>query len=544
MIVVPQLDAFASGDGLQFQALKTICRLAIPAITVTNANGGVALQGSTPGTQQTGNLNISGTGIFGTAVSTPSITISGLTQGSVLFAGVGGIVSQDNAGLYYSGVGGLLAVGTGKTIGTDASISTIAIIGRSQAGESNVLTIANTNAAATGDTAAISFIHGGYSVAIASVRSVVEQVSPALAGIGFSTYSAGGFAERHRMRNDGRMGFGIHSPFATGHFCSQPTWQLGETIVEQATADTVGPVRWFRKERGTIDTPAQPTTGDTLGSINWTGYGSGGGTAATLDNRAYITSAQIRVDSAGTIAATRVAGIMRFFTGTNVAPTVLTEAMRIDEQQRVGVNMTPARVLDVTGTFGATGAATLGSTLATGATTITPATTGTIPLVIAGLTGQTVDLIDHNINAVIQSKIDKKGSLQTLHASRVAPWIESQFYGSGDTTINSSTYADVGVSVTFTPPSDVRALVVANCDVGYGDSDFVEIRLNVNGSIPAQIVFASGTTRNHISPSWTVDLSGGTSYTIKLQVARFSAGTTGVFHGANSSMSIVAIGKF
>jgi fibronectin-binding autotransporter adhesin len=43
---------------------------------LTNANG-VQLQGSTPGTAQTGNLNISGTGVFGTAVSTSQLTASG-----------------------------------------------------------------------------------------------------------------------------------------------------------------------------------------------------------------------------------------------------------------------------------------------------------------------------------------------------------------------------------------------------------------------------------------------------------------------------------
>jgi hypothetical protein len=55
----------------------------------------------------------------------------------------------------------------------------------------------------------------------------------------------------------------------------------------------------------------------------------------------------------------------KLFLGTNT-----TEAVQIDSSQNVGVGMTPGRKFDVTGTFGATGAATLGSTLdVTGAVT-------------------------------------------------------------------------------------------------------------------------------------------------------------------------------
>ena len=65
-----------------------------------------------------------------------------------------------------------------------------------------------------------------------------------------------------------------------------------------------------------------------------------------------------------------VAYAMTFATTPNPSGT-LTERMRIDSAGLVGIGMTPARTLDVTGTFGATGATTLGSTLAvTGAVSI------------------------------------------------------------------------------------------------------------------------------------------------------------------------------
>lgn len=265
-------------------------------VALGGTSGAVSLQAATPGTADTGHLNITGTGIMGT-----------------------------------------MYAGTGSTLPADSSISTVAAIGKNGAGETAILTLYNSHAAADGDTAILSFVHGGFTLATAEIRSVVEGAGSGLTGIGFSTYNSG-LAERHRMRSDGRVGFGIHSPFAILHVCSQPTYNLGEMIAEQATIDTVGPAYWFRKSRGSIDTPVQPTTGDTLGTITWTGYGSGGGTSANLDSRVYISGAQIRVDSIGTIAATRVAGIMRFLTGTNAAPTVLTEALRLTETQSCVLN--------------------------------------------------------------------------------------------------------------------------------------------------------------------------------------------------------------
>jgi hypothetical protein len=97
----------------------------------------------------------------------------------------------------------------------------------------------------------------------------------------------------------------------------------------------------FRKARGTIASPTVITTADELGVINFTGYGGAAG---------YITGAAIKAISSGTIADSRVPGFMSFWTGTNAAPSVLTERMRIDNAGSIGIGLTaPVYKLDVFG---------------------------------------------------------------------------------------------------------------------------------------------------------------------------------------------------
>ena len=77
----------------------------------------------------------------------------------------------------------------------------------------------------------------------------------------------------------------------------------------------------FRKARGTLSAPTVITTGDDLGSIRAFGYSGAGG---------YVEAARIEFDSTGTIATTRVPGLIRFSTGTDAAPTVLTTRLTIN----------------------------------------------------------------------------------------------------------------------------------------------------------------------------------------------------------------------
>lgn len=90
----------------------------------------------------------------------------------------------------------------------------------------------------------------------------------------------------------------------------------GLTIFEQASADADDYDLSFRKARGTVAVPTVITVADQLGSILFRGYSGAGG---------YVTGASIRALSAGTIATTRVSASLIFATGTDAAPTVLTD---------------------------------------------------------------------------------------------------------------------------------------------------------------------------------------------------------------------------
>jgi hypothetical protein len=85
-----------------------------------------------------------------------------------------------------------------------------------------------------------------------------------------------------------------------------------------------------RKARGTATVPTVITTGDFL--TRWTGSG--------YDGSNFIESASIVMGSTGTIAATRVPSYISFMTGTDAAPTVMTEAFRVAANQAIQVPST------------------------------------------------------------------------------------------------------------------------------------------------------------------------------------------------------------
>jgi len=138
----------------------------------------------------------------------------------------------------------------------------------------------------------------------------------------------------------GKLGVGTLTPATLGHFASGAT---GGTILtlEQAYGDTDAPDLTIKKARGTLAAPTVITTADDLGMISFAGYSGAGG---------YVVGAAIKATSEGTVATTRVPGRLTFWTGTDAAPTVLTERMRITSDGKVGIGTaSPAARLSVKG---------------------------------------------------------------------------------------------------------------------------------------------------------------------------------------------------
>jgi hypothetical protein len=81
----------ANSGSLTFAGVTNNPNLLLPDVasgTVLVSTTGVQLQGSTPGTQQTGNLNISGTGIFGSNVNTSEVDTNYLNFGNENLAAI------------------------------------------------------------------------------------------------------------------------------------------------------------------------------------------------------------------------------------------------------------------------------------------------------------------------------------------------------------------------------------------------------------------------------------------------------------------------
>lgn len=68
--------------------------------------------GTQPGGVSTTTQTFAGAKTFSTSISSPTITDSGMTAGSVLFAGTGGLLSQDNANFFWDDTNNYLGLGT------------------------------------------------------------------------------------------------------------------------------------------------------------------------------------------------------------------------------------------------------------------------------------------------------------------------------------------------------------------------------------------------------------------------------------------------
>ena len=109
----------------------------------------------------------------------------------------------------------------------------------------------------------------------------------------------------------------------------------------QYTTDANGAIIITRKARGTEASPTTVVTADILGRIRFSGY----------DGSNYLQMASIDVGAMGTVASTRVPTYMAFSVGTDAAPSVLTEMVRITPTG-VGLGTTgPGAKLELGGTI-------------------------------------------------------------------------------------------------------------------------------------------------------------------------------------------------
>lgn len=125
----------------------------------------------------------------------------------------------------------------------------------------------------------------------------------------------------------GFLGVGNTSPETALHVSSSLTTSPRGVMSSQHNTGTEGARFHMRKSRGTKAAPTVIVSGDMLGRLVASGY----------DGANYLEMGAIEILSSGTIAATRIPTEIRFHTATDAAPSILTEAMRIDNVQNVTI---------------------------------------------------------------------------------------------------------------------------------------------------------------------------------------------------------------
>lgn len=126
----------------------------------------------------------------------------------------------------------------------------------------------------------------------------------------------------------GPIGIGTIAAIATEfQVASTSTSSPRGIMSSQYNTGTDGARFHMRKARGTEGTPTVIVTGDNLGRLVASGY----------DGGTYLEMGTVIFASEGTIASTRVPTNIQFLTATDAAPSVLTEAFRVNSKQQFGI---------------------------------------------------------------------------------------------------------------------------------------------------------------------------------------------------------------
>lgn len=319
----------------------------------TNANLTAVNGGITYSTASAMAISAAGTsgqvltsGGAGAPTWTTSGTVSGLTSGRVTLS-TGATSIGDSANLTFnSSTGDLLMTGSLPvlTIGTASTGTTNRINGADTTGR--LVVAAGTTSAngaylllnGTSDSAPGTSAQGGAKFTIrdnGSAKFLLEKYD------GASTFTTmfGATVSNNFVGVGAVSGVNPASIFHVG----TSTTGNGVMTLEQSNGAADAFDINIRKGRGSVTTPTVITTADELGVINFQGYSGAGG---------FVTGAAIKAISEGTIATTRVPGHLSFWTGTDAAPTVLTERARISSAGNMSIgNTAPAAKLDITGSY-------------------------------------------------------------------------------------------------------------------------------------------------------------------------------------------------
>ena len=132
------------------------------------------------------------------------------TQGSVVFAGVGGILEQDNANLFWHNANKMLGIGTD-------SPQLRLHVNKNGSGHQKAIMISNTNPALVDNGASAVFAANrttGGLTEIASIEGFITDIADATykGALIFSTADGGAPAEQMRINHEGNVGIGTSTP--------------------------------------------------------------------------------------------------------------------------------------------------------------------------------------------------------------------------------------------------------------------------------------------------------------------------------------------
>ncbi|MHB8071515.1 MAG: autotransporter outer membrane beta-barrel domain-containing protein, partial [Candidatus Cryosericum sp.] len=265
------------------------------------------------------------------------ISIGGTGTGALIGAGASVDVNEGN--LTHNNLGGL-TTGDPHTqyILADGSRAFTNEIKTSKAevGIATLLALANTHSHVNNYGCAINFKANGSGFPdtpydVATIQGIITNITTGDGALIFQTSNAGTLTEAARFNALGYLGLATATPACRLQVAETVTTSPRGIMSAQYNAGTDGARFHMRKARGSLASPAIVVTGDNLGRLVASGY----------DGVNYLETAAIMFGTEGTIGETRVPTNISFWTGSNAAPSVVSERMRINSAGNIGIGVAP-----------------------------------------------------------------------------------------------------------------------------------------------------------------------------------------------------------